>query len=59
MIMQMLAEETTKPVFLISSSAHLGLKEILSYLLKEVQQTRSVNNIAKLNQQEGLGWSPH
>jgi GTP-binding protein len=59
MIMQMLAKETTKPVFLISSSAHLGLKEILSYLLKEVQQTRSVNNIAKLNQQEGLGWSPH
>jgi GTP-binding protein len=58
-IMQMLAKETKKPVFLISSSAHLGLKEILSYLLKEVQQTRSINNIGNLDQQEDLGWSPH
>jgi len=55
----LLSEFTKKPVFLLSSSAHLGLKDVLSHLSQEIQKKQSLIKRESHQIKEPQGWSPY
>ena len=55
----LLSEFTKKPVFLLSSSAHVGLKEVLSRLSQEIQDQQSLRKRETHPIGEPRGWSPY
>ena len=55
----LLSEFTKKPVFLLSSSAHVGLKEVLSRLSQEIQDQQSLRKRETHQIGEPQGWSPY